>query len=323
MVVLGYNRFDFVGVGRENAAIFARVGGAVQKFGFQVIRVPDPVLHAVAAEIDQGDLLRRIQLRDGAHAQPDEEAQIPVGDALNEGVDKSRVLRIIERGQFFGVDIVHRFVVERAFGEIDRRVGAAAYALFPTFEDILGRRGRGRFLCAQAANLRCEIPRVADHEAGQVLVDGGRAGPARKFMLIDGSDRPEAEVPFPYENRAGIDSVHRRKQRQRASLEIEVADVESERHIFDFESVAEPIVSQLHIKGVGIGVAGTFGGDVDAGLLGREDQGEWQIDATVATHRGYQRIEFIARYANRILARLQVGDGKFSVRAGGEADRGG
>src|SRR5580692_4041246 len=111
-------------------------------FGLQVRQVPDAVIQAFGIEVDQADLLRRIELRQRSYSKPHEKTEILVFLPAKIGVKEFRMRGVVDGSQKVGVYVVHGFALQQRLREAQNRIMALAHPLSPVAEDSqrVGRR---------------------------------------------------------------------------------------------------------------------------------------------------------------------------------------
>src|SRR5260221_3075204 len=105
-----------------------------------MLGVKDAVVHSAAAEIDERDFFRRIQLGKCAYPGANEKPQVFVGFAGEIRVHKRRVFGVVYRGENIGVDVVDGFLLEEGLGKSFGNFVAFADFFLPMLKN--GRRFR-------------------------------------------------------------------------------------------------------------------------------------------------------------------------------------
>ena len=116
-----------------------------RKFGFQVLRIPDTVVHSPAVAIDQPHFFGRIELGNGAHPGAHKKSQVFVRCTVHVRVEKRRVFRIVDSRKQVGVHVVDRIALQECLGQTFGHFVAVAEFIFPVLKSAGGLGWRSRF----------------------------------------------------------------------------------------------------------------------------------------------------------------------------------
>ena len=116
MIVLGDDGFYAVVARGEQPPILARTRSAGCPLGREVFGVPDAIVHISAVAINERHFLGRIQLRNSADTRANEEPEVLMRRAVHVGLEKRRMLGIVNRCEHVGVHVVDCFPLEQRLG---------------------------------------------------------------------------------------------------------------------------------------------------------------------------------------------------------------
>src|SRR5579863_887298 len=133
LVAANYCLYFVAGRG-EKPAILLRTCGMVGVLRLQMSQVPDAVVHSFRIEIDEGNFLWRVQLRQRANPRPHEKTEILVLLPPKICVEERRMRGVVDGGKNVGIDVVHRLVMQKRLGESKGILATVPHALFPSIE---------------------------------------------------------------------------------------------------------------------------------------------------------------------------------------------
>ena len=100
-------------------------------------------------------------------------------------------------------------------------------------------------------------------------------------------------MSFSNKDRAGNDSIHWTKHRQRSFLKVEGSDVPGQSKIFDVMRFAEPDLTELAVDWIGISECQTGSSDRNIFLPLCDCERELQLKGPSQLHSLYQRLEAV------------------------------
>src|SRR6202030_1195943 len=218
VIVLPDYRFDVVAARGKQPPFLLRTRGARLKLGFQVLEIPDPVVHSSNVAIDERHFFRRIDLWNSAHTSAHEETQVFVRCSVHVGVEERRVFRIINGREDVSVHVVDRFALQECLGHSFGYLVAVPNFLLPMLENGggFGRRTRpGTEDCGELGKL---VGRETKHRFCEIFL-GGRAAAAPDHLVgVNAEDGSKGEVSLADENGASFKFAYPSQESDRSGF---------------------------------------------------------------------------------------------------------
>ena len=252
MTILRDDGFYLVAMRCEHPTVFTGAGCAVCIFRPEMRKIPDAIFHAVRVVVDEGDLFRRIHLRQRSHTRSGKKAEIFVLLATQVSIEEFRMCAIVDCGQNVGVHVVHGFAMQQELCKSDCLFSPMAHLIPPMVEDR-GCFGRGRYITAQSRSELCANFRGEPENCFcKVFVNLGFASPTLQFVGIEGKCGLKIEVAFPKKDRAGVDPIHGTQESKCAFLKLESCAIPLQSEIVEAKRLSQPDIAQPPVNGVGI-----------------------------------------------------------------------
>src|ERR1700722_11719365 len=136
MIVVANYGFDFVAPRGEKPFVFGGIRGAGDDLRFQMLGIPDRIIHTAAIKIDQRYFLGRVDLRQCSNARAQIKAEVFMRRPMNVAIKKRGMLTIVNRGQDVSVNIVDSFTFKKRLREAFGNFVAVAYSFFPVTKSL-------------------------------------------------------------------------------------------------------------------------------------------------------------------------------------------
>ncbi len=286
-----------------------------------MFRIPDPVVHPAAVAVDEGNFLGRIQLGNGAGANADKVAQILVRRANHVRIKELGMLRVVDRAQNIGVNVVDGSVCQDRLGKSFRDFAAAAKFFFPMPKCLLDSRRSCNLGDQGGGDLVVDAAGESEHGARKIFRHSRAAAATLHFVDVNARDWLERKVAFADEDRAGDDSVDGSEKGERAGFQLEASDIHVEFVVFADVGVSKTYAAELPVDGVGVGKGeALFTDGYTRDLLG-DDKLELQIGGAVKFDRRDKRPKSVLGDAHGILSGFQIGYGEFAGLVRTQDDR--
>ena len=269
---------------RDRPFVLFRAGAAGLQLAGQVREVPDAIGLAVGVEVQQRRFFRSRQHGHGA-PRIQQESQIVVFPAVQEGPERAALRRIVQLRQDFGVVVGNVFVVEHP---LERSEPVSQCRLAPLFQDVPDApEGRlvplGRFVGQLGALFDFIESGVAevDHHGGEVFVHGIGPGDAAQMFDRQIESRLQLENAVAHEHADGHLAQHRRQETEGSRAERKSAHIALERQVVDAIYLDELAAAQRLVVRVGVGERRTFARDLNGLGENLQLQGNAEVDGLV------------------------------------------